>query len=160
MYTIMLFHFHNRCSAYKYTKCNWKKEMIVRSELAGPAPTSYKWVSLALRLHTTQYEQAPIGRSRVGGRQPRFYGVDRGTVRLLRRPTPAPPFAAVKKIPKRCDLLGVTIGGGIRASGSGGSARATASRVSRSNSDSGCGPACGGGGRGVRVRAIRITPEV
>jgi hypothetical protein len=40
-------------------------------------------------------------------------GLDRGTVILLvRRPPLAPPFAAVKKIPKRCDLLCVITGGG------------------------------------------------
>jgi hypothetical protein len=39
-------------------------------------------------------------------------GLDRGTVRLLPRPPLAPPFVAVKKIPKRCDLLCLMIGGG------------------------------------------------
>ena len=92
----------------------------------GSAPTQRRTngslCSATTPHYAIQYEQAPIGRSRVGGQAATIYGVDRGTVRLLRRPPPAPPFAAVKKIPKRCDLLGVTIGGGVRASGNGGSA--------------------------------------
>ena len=77
-------------------------------------------------------------------------GLDRGTIRLLRRPALAPPFAAVKKIPKRCILLCVMVSGG-------GSSRAAPSRISGSRSNSGS--SHGGGGRGMRVRAIRIVPE-
>jgi hypothetical protein len=49
----------------------------------------------------------------MGAQVTAIQGLDRGTVRLLRlgRPPLAPPFAAVKKIPKRCDLLCVMIGG-------------------------------------------------
>ena len=58
MYTIMLFHFHNRCSAYKYTKCNWKKEMIVRSELAWPCTNV---VQMGLSSATTPHHAIRAG---------------------------------------------------------------------------------------------------
>jgi len=60
---------------------------------------------------------------------------------LVRR-TPPLPVAAVQKIPKRCVLLGVSTGG----EASGGSAGGSSSTHGR--------------GRGLRVRAIRIAPEL
>jgi hypothetical protein len=54
MYTIMLFHFRNRCSAYRYRKCN-------REDLARPCTNAPRMgISLALQLHTTQYERRPL----------------------------------------------------------------------------------------------------
>ena len=80
---------------------------------AQVAKTPHEWASsLALRMHTMMFKQAPTGAPVWGGKATTIQGLDRGTIRLLRRPPLAPPFAAVKKIPKRCDLLCVMIGGG------------------------------------------------
>lgn len=69
-----------------------------------------------------------------------IYGPDRGNVKPLRR-VPFPP-APVQKIPNLCVLLGTKTG---LAAGSGGCSISSVSAR--------------GTGRGLRVRAIRITPE-